>query len=37
MKSNKLVIVTVVLLSSFACNLLSPSPSSDLSADLAAT
>ena len=37
MKSNKLVIVTVVLLSSFACNLMSPSPSSDLSADLAAT
>lgn len=37
MKSKKLVFVSVILLSSFACNLLSPSPSGELPADLAAT
>ena len=37
MKFNKIVFVSIVLLLSFACNLLSPSTPSDLSTDLAAT
>jgi len=37
MKSNKKVLVVMIFLSSFACNLLSPNAPSDISADLAAT